>query len=200
MATTPPGPVADVLTRAGIAVGEAEFARLVAEVLTELGPAPAADPAAALSAAEVAALEAVEADLRPSRRREGDPRAAAAAAAAAVLADGLPVAEVARRLGIDTSRVRHRLAAGTLVGIRRTDGWRLPSWQFGPDGRPLPGLPQVLRAIPAGTPPVVTARFFATAQPELLIDGAPVTPREWLAGGGDPAAAAALAGGLAVLA
>jgi hypothetical protein len=162
--------VREVLTRAGVRVGEAEFARLVADALRDLGPG-ADDPAAALEADEVAALTSIDADLRRRRRNETDPRADVAASVAAMHADTLSVSEVAQRLGIDTSRVRHRLAARTLLGIRRTEGWRLPSWQFGVDGHPLPGLQRVLRAVPADTPPLVVAKFFAAPQPELVIDG-----------------------------
>lgn len=192
--------LADVLSRAGVRVGEEQFAALVADALRDLGPAPADDPAAALGEAEQVALAAVGADLRPRRRGEADPRAAAAAAHAAVLADTLSVAEVAARLGIDGSRVRHRLAERKLLGVRRSDGWRLPTWQFGPDGLPVPGLERVLRAFAAGTPPVVTARFFLTPQPELTHGRVAVSPLDWLAAGGDPARVAALAAGLAVLA
>lgn len=188
----------EVLDRAGVAVSEEEFVRLVAAALAEFGPEPPADPRTALTGDEAAALEAIGADLRPRGRREADPRADSAAAVAAVLAEALPVAEVARRLGIDASRVRHRLAARTLLGIRRTDGWRLPRWQFGVDGLPLPGLPDVLRALPDDVHPLVVARFVATPQPELVIGRKVVTPREWLAGGGDPAPVAALARALAV--
>src|SRR3954470_3481455 len=112
--------VVDVLTEAGVAVSEADFARLVAAALAELGPPPADRPRDALTAGEAEALAAIGADLRGRRRNEPDPRADSAAAIAAMLADALPVAEVARRLGVDTSRVRHRLAAHTLLGIRRT--------------------------------------------------------------------------------
>ena len=196
MATT----VSGVLSEAGVPVTEAEFARLVADVLAELGPPPAHDPAAALSADEMAALAAVGADQRPRRNREADPRAGAAAFYAGVLAATVPVSEVAGRLGIDASRVRHRLLRRQLVGIRRTDGWRLPQWQFGADGRPLPGLERVLRAMPEVTHPAVLARFFLTPQPELVVDGAAVSPRDWLAGGGDPSDVAVLAAALAVLA
>lgn len=194
------GTVADTLALAGVHVSEADFVRLVADALGELaGPPAAEDPAAALSTEEAAALVAVGADLRPRRRREPDPRAGGAAAYAAVLADALTVGEVARRLGIDPSRVRHRLARRQLLGIRRTDGWRLPAWQFGADGRPLPGLERVLRALPPSVHPVVVARFFATPQPELVLDGSLVPPRAWLAGGGDPAPVAALASTLDVI-
>jgi hypothetical protein len=191
--------IADVLAGAGVRVSEAEFARLVASVLAEVGPAPAENPASVLTPDEVAGLEAVDADLRPRGARERDPRADAAATYAAVLAGALPVGEVARRLGIDSSRVRHRLASRQLLGIRRTDGWRLPAWQFGVDGHVLPGLEQVLRALPADVHPVMIARFFASPAPELRMGRATVSPRDWLAGGGAPALVVALARDLDIL-
>ena len=190
--------LADVLAHAGVRVSEREFARLVESVLAELGPPPLDDPASALSPDEVAGLEAVQADLRPRRPRERDPRADAAAGFAGVLAGSLTVAEAARRLGVDASRVRHRLAARQLLGIRRTDGWRLPAWQFGPDGSPLPGIEKVLRVLPGEVHPVAVTRFFVTPAPELRVGRASVSPRDWLAGGGDPQPVAALARDLAV--
>jgi hypothetical protein len=188
--------VAEVLSRAGVGVSEREFAALVASVLDELGPPPADAPRDALTAEQARALDAIGADLAPRRRRERDPRVDAAATYAAVLADALGVGDVATRLRIDPSRVRHRLAKRQLVGIRRADGWRLPRWQFGADGEPLPGLERVLRALPADAHPVVVARFFATPVPELRVGRSAVSPRGWLEGGGDPTTVAALAAAL----
>jgi hypothetical protein len=188
--------VAEVLSHAGVAVTEREFAALVGSVLAELGPPPAEAPLDALTPEQARALAAIDADLAPRRRRERDPRADATATYAGVLAGTLTVGAVAAKLGIDTSRVRHRLARRQLVGIRRTDGWRLPTWQFGADGAPLPGLERVLRALPADVHPVTLARFFATAVPELTVGRAAVSPRAWLEGGGDPAPVAALAAAL----
>jgi hypothetical protein len=188
--------VAEVLRQAGVGVSEPEFAALVAAVLDEFGPPPADSPRDALTAEQADALAAIDADLAPRRRRERGARADAAAIHASVLVDTFWVGEVAARLEIDTSRVRHRLARRQLVGIRRTDGWRLPRWQFGADGRPLPGLEQVLRALPVEIHPVVLARFFATAVPELRMGRTTVSPREWLEGGGDPAPVVALAAAL----
>ena len=188
--------LAEVLSRAGVDVSEGEFAALVASVLDELGPAPADSPRDALTAEQAGALSAIGADLAPRRRREREPRADAAATYAAILVDTLWVGEVAARLHIDASRVRHRLARRQLVGIRRADGWRLPKWQFGADGAPLPGLERVLRALPADVHPVAVARFFATAVPELRIGRTAVSPRSWLEGGGDPAPVVALAAAL----
>jgi hypothetical protein len=189
-----------VLTNAGVKVSERRFAELVEQALSELGRAGATDPAAALGADEVAALTAIDADLSPRRPREADTRTGAAAAYAALLADALPVAEVAQRLGIDPSRVRHRLARHRLIGIRLPDGWLLPAYQFGADGRLLPGIERVATAVMAtGSHPVAVARFLATTQPELSAGRRRLTPREWLEGGGDPAAVVALARSLDVL-
>lgn len=103
----------------------------------------------------------------------------------------MAVAEVLARAGVRVSEAEF----ARLVGIRRTDGWRLPTWQFGADGRPLPGLERVVRALD-DVHPVALARFFATAAPELRVGRRSVTPREWLAGGGDPTPVEALARGL----
>jgi hypothetical protein len=185
--------VGTLLRQHGLRIDEASFARLVEEALADIGPAGVDDPAGALSEGDAEALRAVGADLSPRRRREGDPRSSGAAAAVAVLADALTVSQVAERLGIDPSRVRHRLADGGLVGIKRGRGWLVPAWQFGPDGAPLPGLTAVAPSL-AQLHPVVAASFAATPQPELTGPGGrPQSPREWLAGAGDPRPVAALA-------
>ncbi|MDQ6650661.1 MAG: DNA-binding protein, partial [Actinomycetota bacterium] len=132
--------LSSVLADAGLRVSEPAFAKLVADALHELGPAAAEEPRTGLSRREATALEAVGADLSPRGVQEPDPRAEAAAAFAALLAGSLSVAAVARALAVDTSRVRHRLAARQLLGVRRPTGWRLPAYQFRSDGRPLTGL------------------------------------------------------------
>lgn len=182
----------EVLSRNNLRVSEARFLELVEQSLAELGGPGVDDPGAALSVDEVAALTAVKADLSARRQREADPRASAAAAYAVLLADALTVAEVADRLGIDGSRVRHRLAKHQLIGIRQPRGWLLPAYQFGADRALLPGIERVAAALP-GSHPVVVARFFATPQPELTVAQRRLTPRQWLAGGGDPARVVALA-------
>jgi hypothetical protein len=175
----------EVLSRNNLRVSEARFVALVEQSLAEIGGPGAPDPAAALGRDEMAALTAVKADLTPRREREPDPRAQAAAAYAVLLADAMSVAEVAARLGIDGSRVRHRLAKRQLIGIRQPRGWSLPAYQFGGDGALLPGIERVAAAL-AGSHPVVVARFFATPQPELVVERRRLTPRQWLEGGGDP--------------
>lgn len=182
----------DVLSRNHLRVSEARFVELVEQSLAEFGGPAIDDPAGALSADEAAALAAVKADLAPRGSREADPRVPAAAAYAALLADALTVVEVAARLHIDASRVRHRLARRQLIGIRQPRGWLLPAYQFGADGQLLPGIERVAAAL-AGSHPVVIARFLATAQPDLVVARRRMTPRQWLEGGGDPSRVVAMA-------
>lgn len=118
---------------------------------------------------------------------------------AAIEAGALDVGVAARRLGIDPSRVRHRLAHRRLFGIHRRGRWVLPAWQFGPDGRPVPGLAEVLPTLPAGMHPVSIWGFFTTVSPDLSDGERQMTPMQWLAGGGGPAAVADMARDLALL-
>jgi hypothetical protein len=108
----------------------------------------------------------------------------------AVLRDtALTVAGAAERIGVDASRIRHRLAGGQLVGWKDRGGWRLPVWQF-TDDDVLPGLAEVLGAVPPDQPALVVAAFMTTPQRDLA--DPPVAPREWLLAGGSPAAVARL--------
>lgn len=99
------------------------------------------------------------------------------------------VAEAAEMLGVTTARVRQRCAAGTLLAQRRTDGWRLPRFQF-PEGREPLGWSTVARSIPAGSPLLLTERVLTSPSSRLRIDGEALAPFEWLAQGGNPEAAA----------
>ena len=83
-----------------------------------------------------------------------------------------------------------------LPQIRLRDGpvWRMPRWQFA-GGWVVPGAERVFPAIPANAHPVALARWFTSPDPDLVVgpDETPVSPRDWLAGGGDPAEVARLA-------
>jgi hypothetical protein len=182
----------DVLHRRHLRVTEARFVELVEQALRELGGPVIDEPAGVFSADQVAALTAVKSDLSPRGSRDADPLAPGVAAYVAVLADALSVAEVAARLGIDPSRVRHRLAKRQLIGIRQPRGWLLPAYQFGNDGGLLPGIERVAVVL-AGSHPVVVARFLATPAAELTVSRRRLTPREWLEGGGDPSRVVAMA-------
>jgi hypothetical protein len=138
-----------------------------------------------------------EAGLRfgPKARQAGHRAHRDAVAEQVALLTGPDTAQVAARAGVAESRVRHWVADGTLLGIRVGQRRRFPMFQFGPDGRPLPGLGAVLAAVPTGWPPAQVAAFMTSEQPELALDGSgrpPLTPTQWLAAGGDPAAVTAL--------
>jgi hypothetical protein len=108
--------------------------------------------------------------------------------------EALSTTEVAALLHVQPSRVRQRLAARTLFGLAKDDRWVLPRFQF-IGGKPVPGIGKVLQVLDEALHPVTVERFFATPQPELYAEevGRPLTPREWLQAGYDPAPVVQLA-------
>ncbi|WP_132124088.1 DNA-binding protein [Actinocrispum wychmicini] len=180
-----------VLAKAGLRSSPDEFLGLVEDAARRLSP-PNPNPAEYFSADQRETLTEVGLDLRPRQPHEPDSRARAVAAQAVLRDSALTVSDAADTLKVDTSRVRHRLAAGRLVGWKDRGGWRLPAWQFTGSGV-LPGLEIVLAALPNDQPPLVVAAFMTTPQEDLQIGGAPGTPRQWLLAGGDPDRVAALA-------
>ncbi|MDQ0382224.1 DNA-binding protein [Amycolatopsis thermophila] len=181
----------NVLAKAGLRIDAAEFLTLVEDAARRLSP-PSPDPSSSLSEAQRAALGETGLDLSPRRDDEPDGRAPAVAAHAVLAESALTVAEAARRLEVDPSRIRHKLADRRLTGWKDQGGWRLPAWQFADRGA-LPGLDVVLAAVPGDQPALVVAAFMNTPQDDLEIGGRPATPRQWLLAGGDPAPVAALA-------
>ncbi len=180
------------LARVGLQLDPTAFEQLVAEAVRAM---PAAEPPGSalhdLTAAEVAVLEGGAFDLRPERpdERADSPLARGAAEYAALLATALTPAQVAHRLGLDVSRVRHRLAARTLYGIKTPDGWRLPVFQFNHfTGGVLPGIGAVLATLDPRIHPVSIQRWFLSPDPDLEIEGRMVSPRDWLLHGGAPTA------------
>lgn len=173
-----------VLAKAGLRVDPDVFLGLVEDAARKLSPADP-DPADYFSAEQREALTDVGLDFSPRRAKEVDHRAKAVAAQAVLRESAITVADAAHTIGVDTSRVRHRLGAGQLTGWKDRGGWRLPAWQFTNSGV-LPGLEVVLAAVPDDQPPLVVAAFIATPQADLLLDGEPATPRQWLLATGDP--------------
>ncbi|WP_285743793.1 DNA-binding protein [Lentzea sp. NBRC 105346] len=180
-----------VLAKAGLQVTPDEFLSLVADAAKKLAP-PHPDPVSYFTPDQQEALTDVGLDLTPARPEDAKPRTRTVVAHAVLRDSALTVAEAARQLQVDTSRIRHRLGVGRLVGWKDKGSWRLPAWQFA-GGGVLPGLETVLSAVPADQPALVVAAFMTTAQEDLLVDGKPATPREWLLAGGDPRKVADLA-------
>jgi hypothetical protein len=183
----------DVLRRRGIAVSEEEFAALLDDALAASLPTPAPDPRGVLTEAEAGILSEGGADLAVRAPDEPGPGAEAAAAVGALLAAALTVTSAAERLGVDASRVRHRLIEGSLYGIRLRSGWRLPAFQFTGAGGLVPGVGEVLAALPRDLHPAAVHLWMTTPSPDLEIDDSPVSPLAWLTGGGDPRPVATLA-------
>lgn len=183
-----------VLAKAGLRVDPEEFLSLVEDAASKLSPADP-DPAGYFSPAQRQALTGAGLDLRPRQAGETDHRARTVAAQAVLRDSAVTVTEAAAVVGVDGSRIRHRLAAGRLSGWKDRGGWRLPTWQFTRSGV-LPGLETVLAAVPDDQPALVVAAFMTTPQEDLPLDGGPSTPRQWLLAGGDPRTVARLAGTL----
>ncbi|SEQ45496.1 hypothetical protein SAMN05216188_10388 [Lentzea xinjiangensis] len=173
-----------VLAKAGLQVSPDEFLDLVTDAARRLAP-PHPEPATYFTPDQQTALADVGLDLSPASPGDAKPRTRTVVAHAVLRDSALTVADAARQLQVDTSRIRHRLGVGRLVGWKDRGSWRLPAWQFAGSGV-LPGLETVLAEIPPDQPALVVAAFMTKLQEDLLVDGMPATPRDWLLAGGDP--------------
>jgi hypothetical protein len=173
---------------------EAVEALLYRAIERAVDPRPPAKPIHELTRAEAAVLERGGVDLAPPPADADDPLLATAVEYAALLATALSVDEAATLLGVHPSRVRQRLTARTLYGIRHANVWRLPRFQFA-GSRLVPGAERVFPALAPGAHPVAVARWFTAPDADLVVgpDERSVSPRDWLAGGGDPGEVARLA-------
>lgn len=188
----------EALRRVGIDVSPEELDRRIAQALLEVVPPHAVgDLGAEFSSAERAVLEAGGVDLSPLRPGEDESVLRTATGYAALLASSLTVREAARRLGVDGSRVRQRLSARQMYGIRRPTGWLLPIFQFDED-RLVPGIERVLPRLNPRLHPLAVLGWFTRPHPDLHRPGdpeeTPIAPLEWLRSGGTPEVAAELAG------
>jgi hypothetical protein len=157
--------------------------------------------AGALSGAEVAALESVglttqpfvaEPDLRGGH--PGDPLLQSVADYMALLETSYTTSEASKYLKVDASRVRQRLREGTLFGVEYDGERRLPRFQF-ERRQVLPGLREVMAALPAGRNPLDVAQWFLAPNPDLEAGEENLSPREWLLRGKPVDTVAALSRG-----
>ena len=188
---------AAALRQVGIQASPDEMEALVLEALARMMPAPEGlDPRRELTAADAAALERGGFSLDPVQYGgKDDPVARGVALYTALLASSLSVAEAAALLHVDPSRVRQRLAARTLYGVKESGGWRIPRFQF--DGpRALPGIDAVLPRLDPGLHPVAVYNWFTEADPDLVVGDTPLSPRDWLRAGRPAGEVAAIAADL----
>ena len=153
--------------------------------------------AAVLTAGEVDALESV--GLSAEKWAGGtrhDPLMRSIADYMALLETSLTTTEAARYLKVDVSRIRQRLRERSLYGIEYDGERRLPRFQF-ERKQVLPGLREVVSALPEGLNPLDVAEWFLSPNPDLGTDkqDALLSPREWLLKGESIAAVVKLAEG-----
>ncbi|HME37525.1 MAG TPA: hypothetical protein VKG63_01075 [Steroidobacteraceae bacterium] len=153
--------------------------------------------AAALTLGEVQALESVGLSTEKwAGEASRDPLTRSIADYMALLETSLSTAEAARYLKVDVSRIRQRLRERSLFGLEYDGERRLPRFQF-ERKQVVPGLREVLSALPEALNPLDVAEWFLSPNPDLELEGrdAVLSPREWLLKGESVAAVVRLARG-----
>lgn len=188
--------------------GEAAIGRLLA--MAQRSPAEAARVAALLTSvadaaeqvhrdaqlpdAEQQVWSSVGADASSEAPRRNDEQLAAAFAdlvSNSVIGD----AAMAATLSVDRSRISQRVADHSIYAYSAGDERCFPRWQLA-NGKVVGGLKPVLLALDPELHPLVVHAWFITPSVDLEIDEHAVSPALWLATGGSPAAASALAASL----
>jgi hypothetical protein len=147
-----------------------------------------------LSVGELDALKAVGLRVSPWKRGYGqDPLTQSITDYMALLETSYSTSQAARYLKVDASRVRQRLRENSLFGIEYDGERRLPRFQF-ERAKVIPGMREVLAALPEGLNPLDVAEWFLSPNPDLEVeDESPLSPRDWLLSGAPVEAVAALA-------
>lgn len=174
--------ISDVLKSAGLSEHESSIAAAIEEGLAQLDDALSIEPGQGLDTRERSLLEAAGLDFAPTTGTELEAiRLGAAEQFANLTASALTVSEAAEILDVDESRIRQRLGDHTLHGFKAGRAWQIPSWQFEHSAE-LPGLAEVM-ASSAEHHPAALCSFMTQPSEELLADGIPTAPRDWLLAG-----------------
>jgi hypothetical protein len=148
-----------------------------------------------LTVGEVAALRSVGLSTAPFLGgAPEDPLTRSIADYMALLETSYRTSEAAKYLKVDVSRIRQRLRERTLMGIEYDGERRLPRFQF-ERRQVLPGLREVMAALPEGLNPLDVAQWFLARNPDLEVAEANLSPREWLLRGRSIEAVVVLARG-----
>jgi len=163
-----------------------------------VGYATEREPAAqALSAGEVDALRSVGLSLAPwTGTAKQDPLLQSIADYMALIETSFSTAQAAAYLRLDISRIRQRLRERSLYGLEYDGERRLPRFQF-ERKQVIPGLREVIGALPQKIHPLDVAEWFLLPNPDLEEAGEsePLSPRAWLLRGNPVAVVVALAQG-----
>ncbi len=136
-----------------------------------------------LAAQEAAALEAVGLSSAPfGENLATDPLMHSIADYMALLETSYTTSDVAKYLKVDVSRIRQRLRERSLFGIDYDGERRLPRFQF-ERRQVLPGLREVIAALPEGLNPLDVAQWFLAPNADLEEGDQAVSPRDWLVRG-----------------
>lgn len=150
-----------------------------------------------LSVGELDALKAVGLSVSPWKgSAKQDPLTQSIMDYMALLETSYSTSQAARYLKVDASRVRQRLRENSLFGIDYDGEKRLPRFQF-ERAQVVPGLREVLAALPERLNPLDVAEWFLSPNPDLEMDTQtePLSPREWLLKGQSVDAVVAIARG-----
>lgn len=176
-------PLHEVLERR-FGVDEDDFTAALVEFADRAGPLALVelDPRDYFGERQQSALRKLGASLAPLRASELGPVAGLAAAHAGLVAHSLSAAEVAKRLGVDTSRVRQRIYARSLYAFKHHGGWLIPAFQIR-RRKLVAGLGAVIPALAPPLHPVAVSRWFTTPTPDLVLDDVSISPIDWLSAG-----------------
>jgi len=153
--------------------------------------------ASTLSVGELDALQAVGLTTEPFQEGSArDPLTQSITDYMALLETSYSTSQAAKYLKVDASRVRQRLREHSLFGIDYDGEKRLPRFQF-ERAKVIPGLREVLAALPEGLNPLDVAEWFLSPNPDLEVedDENPLSPRDWLLSGAPVEAVVVLARG-----
>jgi len=152
------------------------------------------NPETNLSALEIAALKRGGFELSPLSSTSSDALVRTAAEYAVLLDTSLTVGETAQKLGVDPRRVRQLLAVRKIYGLQVRGAWKIPFFQL-EDDRLLPGLEEVVPALPKDLHPIAVYHWFTTPHPDLASKDfeRAMSPREWLLTGRSPSVVVGLA-------
>lgn len=186
-------PLHEVLERR-FGVGEDEFTAALVDFADRAGPLALVDvdPTDYFGERQQSALGKLGATLAPLEASELGPVAGLAVANAELISRSLTVAETAKRLGVDKSRIRQRIYARSLYAFKHRGGWLVPAFQLRRRKLVL-GLDAAVSTLSPALHPVAVSRWFTTPSPDLIIGDSSVSPIDWLAAGGPPEIVASLA-------
>jgi hypothetical protein len=158
---------------------------------------PGGSAAQALTAGEIDALESVGLSTAAwTGSAKQDPLMHSIADYMALIETSFTTSQAADYLKVDVSRIRQRLRERSLFGIEYDGERRLPRFQF-ERKQVLPGLREVIGALPEHLNPLDVAEWFLSPNPDLELaePDAPLSPRDWLLHGEPVTAVVALAHG-----